>query len=97
MDKLTVYIDTEEDTVELEVEYKIWPGYKGCHTQRNGDVGWPDEPPELEWYVASDVDVPDSWTDQIESQIWDHAAKQQRDEPQFDHERDYECLRANDY
>jgi hypothetical protein len=35
-------------TIEGTVEYTVTPGVKGCHTQRNGDPGWPDDPPECE-------------------------------------------------
>ena len=29
------------------VEFDYSPGRPGCHTQRNGDPGWPDEPEEF--------------------------------------------------
>jgi hypothetical protein len=35
--------------VEGEVDYTIIPGCRGCRTMRNGDPGWPDDPPEVEF------------------------------------------------
>ncbi len=35
-------------TVEAEIEFSVSPIVRGCHTQWNGDPGWPDEGGEVE-------------------------------------------------
>jgi len=40
----TVFIGDEEWTAHFHYS----PGSPGCHTQRNGDPGWPPDPPEVE-------------------------------------------------
>jgi hypothetical protein len=34
--------------VEFTCYWHVTPGQRGCHTQSNGDPGWPDDPPEAE-------------------------------------------------
>jgi len=41
--------EDEEVIVEGEVDYTITPGCKGCRTLPNGDPGYPDDPPEVEF------------------------------------------------
>jgi hypothetical protein len=44
----------EEDGLNIEgtVEYCLTPGDPGCRTFRNGDPGYPPDPPEIELYDA---------------------------------------------
>lgn len=41
-------------THKLEICFDYSPAQPGCHTQRNGDPGWPDEPEEI---TITDVQV----------------------------------------
>jgi hypothetical protein len=42
-----------------EVEFGYTPGSPGCHTQRNGDPGWPADPAEYE-FLAIRLASPDT-------------------------------------
>lgn len=64
------------------VEYEYSPGRPGCHTQRNGDPGWPDEPEELSiigafvnghWIDTDDIapSAIERWEGQIRRHIAD--------------------------
>lgn len=43
-----VTLERAGEEIEAEVVCTYYPGQKGCWYQRNGDPGWPDEPPEVE-------------------------------------------------
>lgn len=43
-----VTLERAGEEVEAEVVCTYHPGVPGCRTQRNGDPGWPDDPPEVE-------------------------------------------------
>jgi hypothetical protein len=40
--------DITHNGVTFEVEFNYSPGRPGCHTLRNGDPGYPEEPAEIE-------------------------------------------------
>lgn len=50
-----VRIDVEGVTLLGSVTYRYQKGDPGCIYQRNGDPGWPPEPPEIE-VTAAEVD-----------------------------------------
>jgi hypothetical protein len=62
MDKRTDYELGERAKLVICFDYE--PPQAGCHTQPNGDPGWPDEPESIE---VTDVQV---WTRLSPSQPW---------------------------
>lgn len=48
--------DHDGDDLNLIVNYTYWKGDPGCHTQRNGDPGWPPEPAAIEIEMVTDAD-----------------------------------------
>jgi hypothetical protein len=83
MSTCTVFYDDEEWTVD----YDYSPGRPGVHTLRNGDPGYPDDPPEL-WinvvrngvYEIDFQKLPQHDQDDIEQQVIDHEYEKGRAE-----------------
>jgi hypothetical protein len=83
MSTCTVFYDDEEWTVD----YDYSPGRPGVHALRNGDPGYPDEPPEL--YVNSIKrgmqrfefeELPEADQSYIELQVIDYEDEKHRAE-----------------
>ncbi len=45
-------IELDGDEIEVTAEYCYFPGCKGKMYLKNGDPGYPDEPPEVEIYLV---------------------------------------------
>jgi hypothetical protein len=80
----SVWIGDEEWTAHFHYS----PGRPGCHTQRNGDPGWPADPPEIEVDCVKHADgtvfmfeqMPERDRDMIEQACLDAAIQQDEDE-----------------
>jgi hypothetical protein len=73
--------------VELTAHYDYYPGRPGVHTLRNGDPGFPDDPPELEVdYLDDGVNrvafesLSEEVREHVEQQIIDHEYEKHRAE-----------------
>lgn len=69
--------DGEE--IEVTVYYNYSPGQKGCMHLRNGDPGYPDEPPEVEIEKVVDAkghDYADSIPEKIMGWIEERAIEE---------------------
>lgn len=56
--KVNFFFSVERDgqEIELEIDASCTPGDPGCHTLRNGDPGYPPEPPEAEILKVTRLD-----------------------------------------
>lgn len=56
--KVNFFFSVERDgqEIELEIDASCSPGDPGCHTLRNGDPGYPPEPPEAELIKVTRLD-----------------------------------------
>ena len=83
----------DEGEAEYTAHFDYSPGRPGVHTLRNGDPGYPDDPPELELtdlerngvslpIINDDGDglLTDAQYERIEAQIWDWIIEQESEE-----------------
>jgi hypothetical protein len=94
-DQIDYTIELDGDEIEITAEYTYYPGCKGKMYMRNGDPGYPDEPPEAEIYLvyrqgdATKTNLIDRISEQdyllLEQQVFEQEA-----ESAYEAERDYD-------
>ena len=82
--------ESDDGEVEIEVEFRFYPGSPAVMYLSNGDPGYPAEGPEIEIISAKangvEVELTDAEIEQVENAACD---AQCFDEPEYDEDHDY--------